>query len=186
MTLAVSEEMMNASCSVRSPIRLAELFPPEAILVGLSCGTKRAVIEGLVRHAVSLGSVPRGAEAELVASVLDRETKGSTALGNGVAFPHCRSPHVERFVGVAGFFWPGVPFDAVDAEPVDNVFLVLAPMAPKEQFADALGRLLLVGQDKRLRRFLSGCRTAQRITSFLSEVDQSQLTRRHHLGQTPP
>jgi nitrogen PTS system EIIA component len=163
---------MNTVTIVRSAFKLAEVFPPEAILVGIEGRTKVKVIEKLVRHAVALEYVPQSAEEALVRFCREREEMGTTALGNGIAFPHCRSSFAARFVGVAGLLNSRIPFDAVDAEPVDSVFLVLAPRDQRERFFEILGRLVAIGRDKSLGVLLRGCRTAEHVSSFLQELDQ--------------
>ena len=156
----------------RFSVKLAEIFPPEAILVGLEGRTKVKVIEKLVRHAVALDYVPQSAEEALVRFCREREEMGTTALGNGTAFPHCRSSFAARFVGVAGLLNSRIPFDAVDAEPVDSVFLVLAPAISGNDSSEILGRLVAIGRDKSLGVLLRGCRTAEHFSSFLQELDQ--------------
>lgn len=169
----------------RSPLMLAEIFPPEAILMGIEDRSKESVIEHLVRHAVALGHVPNSAEGALVRSIQDRERLGTTALGNGISFPHCRSRFAERFVGVAGFLTSRIPFDALDAEPVDSVFLILAPEDQRERFLEILGRLVAIGRDKSLGVLLRGCRTPNHVSSFLQELDQQDLNGPEGLRRNP-
>lgn len=164
---------MSSVSATRAPMRLAEIFPPEAILMDLGHTSKASVIEHLVGHAAALGHVPWTAKDALVRLVLEREGLGTTALGNGIAFPHCKSGFTERFVGVAGFLSPAIPFDAVDAEAVDSVFLILAPRERQERFLDILARLVAIGRDKSLGLLLRGCRTPEHVASFLQELDQS-------------
>ena len=163
--------MSTLTVACRS-VKLAEIFAPEAILVGMEGRTKVKVIEKLIRHAAELDYVPQSAEKALVRFCREREEMGTTALGNGIAFPHCRSSFAEHFVGVAGFLNSRIPFDAVDAEPVDCVFLVLAPSDQRERFFEVLGRLVAIGRDKSLGVLLRGCRTAEHVSSFLEELDQ--------------
>src|SRR5262249_20841797 len=146
--------MMHPAGTDRAQVRLAELFPPAAIRVGLESQAKAAVIAELVRHAVVLGHLPAKAERLVVDTILDGEDLGSTALGNGIAFPHCQWGSLERFVGVAGLLDRGIPFDARDGEPVDSIFLTLAPPDDPEQHVDVLGRLVAIGRDKGLRLLL--------------------------------
>jgi PTS system nitrogen regulatory IIA component len=155
-----------------APAGLVEVFPPEAILFGLRGRTEHAVIAELVRHAVALRRIPAWAEEDVAGQVEERERLGSTALGNGIAFPHCRSAQTERFVGIAGFSPVGIPFRALDGEPVDTVFLLLAPPDHPKEFFDILGRMVAIGRDRSLRLLLRGCRTAEHVSSFLRELDQ--------------
>ncbi len=171
-----------------SPVKLAEIFPPDAILMGLEVRNKVNVIEKMVRHAVARGDVLQTAEDGLVSLFHEREKLGTTALGNGIVFPHCESSFTKRFVGVAGFLSSPIPFDAVDGEPVDSVFLVLAPPDRRERFLQILGRLVTFGRDRRLRVLLRGCRTVEHVSCFLQELDQPDLgdPRGAGIDQGPP
>ncbi len=163
---------MDAACLIRSPLRLAELFPPEAIRVGLEEHSKFAVIEALVRHAVRLGYLRRQEERRIIDTILAREDLASTGLGQGLAMPHCQWESLDRIIGVAGLLHHGIPFDANDGEPVDGVFLVLAPADDPGQSFDILGRLVAVGRNKSLRLLLRECRTAEQVSAFLDKIDQ--------------
>jgi PTS system nitrogen regulatory IIA component len=164
---------MQTSRSLSAPIGLAEIFPPQAIVLGLVQRTKRGVVEELVHHLVELGNLAAAEEKTVVESVLAREKMGSTALGNGIAFPHCRSSITERFVGVLGLEPRGVPFDALDGEPVHSIFLLLAPLDGREKHYEVLGRITAIGRDKSRRVQLRGCRTAAAVHDILQELDRS-------------
>lgn len=164
---------MQATRSVSARIGLAEIFPPEAIVVGLVQRTKRGVVEEMVHHLVELGQLTEGNEKSVVASVLAREKMGSTALGNGIAFPHCRSSVTQKFTGVLGLDPRGISFDAVDGESVHSIFLLLAPLDGREKHYEILGRITAIGKDKGRRLKLRGCRTAESVYDFLQELDRS-------------
>jgi PTS system nitrogen regulatory IIA component len=163
---------MDAACAVRGPLRLAELFPPEAIRVGLEHRSKTDVIKALVHHAVDLGYIPLHEEQLIVDTLLKREGLASTGLVHGLALPHCQWRSLDRVVGVAGLLQRGIAFDALDGEPVDGIFLTLAPADHPEMYVDVLGRLLAVGRNKSLRLLLRACRTSEQVTAFLHTVDQ--------------
>jgi PTS system nitrogen regulatory IIA component len=107
----------------------------------------------------------------VVQSILAREQLGSTALGKGIAVPHCRSSRTEKFVGVLGVEPRGVPFDALDGDPVYSIFLLLAPLDGRERHYEVLGRITAIGRDATLRLQLRGCRTAEAAYNFLLELD---------------
>jgi nitrogen PTS system EIIA component len=174
---------MGPACTVRAPVKLTELFRPEAIRVGLEHGTRSAVIAELVRHAVALGYLRRQDEGPLLGTILEREDLGSTALGHGLALPHCQWRSLDRFTGVVGLLRQGIPFDAWDGEPVDSVFLILAPPDGAEQSFDVLGRLVAIGRSKSLRLLLRGCRTAEQVSAFLDEIDRPVAGRLDELAR---
>lgn len=163
---------MNRAGAADPPVKLAELFPPESVRVGLDQPTKPGVIEALVHHAVGLGQLPLDAERPIVEAILAREHVGSTALGHGIAIPHCRWRSLDHLVGVVGLLRRPIPFDASDGEPVDRVFLTLAPADGPEQSFDAMGRLFSIGRNKSLRLLLRGCQTAEQLAELLEEIDQ--------------
>lgn len=163
---------MNAMSAILSPVRLTELFPSAAVHVGLESYSKSDVIAKLVHHAADIGQLSRRAEEPIVGAILAREQLGSTALGHGIAFPHCPWRSLDRFVGVVGLFHRGVPFDAIDGEPVNSIFLTISPPDASVQSFDVLGRLVALGRNESLRRMLHGCRTSEEVTAFLAGFDQ--------------
>jgi nitrogen PTS system EIIA component len=174
---------MNRIRNLSSPVKLTELFPPEAIRVGLEQHSKSSVIVELGHHAVALGYLGRQEEGPIVSAIMEREDLGSTALGYGIALPHCQWRSLERSVGVVGLLHRGIPFDATDGEPVDKVFLTLAPSASPNNSIDVLGRLVAIGRDKSLRLLLGGCETAEHVSAFLDELDQPVAGRLDELAR---
>jgi mannitol/fructose-specific phosphotransferase system IIA component (Ntr-type) len=163
---------MHAARAVCAPLRLAQLFPPEAIRVGLAQRSKSAVIEALVQHAVLLGYLDGREERRVIDRLLRREDLASTALGQGFAVPHCQWDSLERPIGVAALLHQAIPFGAADGTPVDGVFLTLAPARHAELSLDVLGRLFALGRNQSLRLLLRECRTAEQVVALLDGLDQ--------------
>jgi len=167
---------MLASTSPPLTTDLADIFPAEAILIGLQHRAKAGVIAELVQRLVETGRIAREAEQSLIDTIVAREKMGSTALGNGVAFPHCRSSATESFVGAIGIDFNGVSFNAVDNAPVQVVFLLIGPLTNREQHFEVLARIDSIGRNKAIRLQLAGCRSAERVNSVLRECDLDRLT----------
>lgn len=164
---------MPGTSAAPMSIALAEIFRPEAIVIGLKNRTKSGTIAELVHRLVGLGQVREEDEKNLVESILAREKLGSTALYDGIAFPHCRSPIGERFVGVLGIEPEGVAFDAVHGGLVRCFFLFLAPRERRQELYEVLGRITAIGRDKSRRAQLRGCLTAEAAHRLLQELDRS-------------
>lgn len=162
---------MTKANTVGATTKLAQIFPPEAIVVGLEDRSKPAVIAALVHRLATLGSIPSQEEEGLVQEIMRRESLGTTALGNGVAFPHVRTRLAERILGVLGLERGGLSFDSLDGSPVFGVFLLVAPEAATNEYFEVLGRITAIGKDKSLRLQLRGCRTAQAVWQFLQGLD---------------
>jgi mannitol/fructose-specific phosphotransferase system IIA component (Ntr-type) len=163
---------MQATSAAKISVGLAEIFPPEAIVVGLKSRTKKGAIAELVRHLVGLGHIKEVEEGAVRDSILAREKRASTALYDGIAFPNCRSNCTERFVGVLGIEPEGIPFDAVGGGTVHSVFLFLAPLELRQELYEVLGRIMAIGRNKSIRVQLRGCRTAEAAHHFLQELDR--------------
>jgi PTS system nitrogen regulatory IIA component len=71
-------------------------------------------------------------------AVLNREELGSTGIGGGVAIPHARLAGLNRPFGMLARLDQPIEFYAVDGEPVDLVFLLLAPTGPAGDQLNAL------------------------------------------------
>jgi PTS system nitrogen regulatory IIA component len=98
-------------------------LPPAHVTIGLKVAGKAALLEALARLAAPAAGL---APAELARLLAAREALGSTGVGGGIALPHARVPGL---VGVTGRFLrlaKPIGFDAVDAAPVDLVFLLLS------------------------------------------------------------
>lgn len=164
---------MNSIVTGFRSVRLADVFPPEAVITELDKLPKHFVIEKLVHHLVSNRQVMAEEESTLLEQILVREKLGTTAVGNGIAVPNCLSPLTDRFRGVLGSCQKGIDFNAVDGERVRTVFLVVGPPHRREEHFELLGRIAAIGRDKCLRMQLLGCPTAQAISHFLCELDRS-------------
>jgi nitrogen PTS system EIIA component len=162
---------MTATNGAERTIELARIFPPEAVVMGLDKTSKEGAIAGLVQRLVALERIPAEEEQNLVQAIMTREVLGTTALGNGVAFPHVRTKLTARLVGALGLHRSGLDFDSLDGSPVYGVFLLLAPESVTQEYFDVLGRIAAIGKDKSLRLQLRGCRSAETVHRFFQLLD---------------
>ena len=79
--------------------------------------------------------------SEVYNSLLARERLGSTALGDGIAIPHCRISNCDAAIGTLITLDQGIEFDAPDDEPVDILFLLLVPEQANQEHLDILAGL---------------------------------------------
>ena len=87
--------------------------------------------ERALRSVVSVLPLPEGIDREfLLRLLLAREASASTAVGDGVAFPHVRNPillHVTRPMITLSFLEKPVDFAALDGKPVYVLFSLISP-----------------------------------------------------------
>jgi PTS system nitrogen regulatory IIA component len=106
---------------------LAALTRPELIFPDLAATDREEVLRELADRVAAAGAV-RDA-ADLLGRLREREQLGSTAIGGGVAIPHCKlgTSAAGRGVLAVGIARAGVPFGAADGKPVRLFFLVVSP-----------------------------------------------------------
>ena len=105
-------------------MQLSDFLDFDAIKPAMPGGSKRSLLQQLSNLAGQRLGVPPPA---ILASLAEREKLGSTGFGQGVAIPHGKMSGLKQIVGVFARLAEPVDFDAADGEPVDIVFLLLAP-----------------------------------------------------------
>ena len=68
-----------------------------------------------------------GLDGTLLERLLKREEMGTTAIGKGVAVPHCRAKGIRTPALLLGLSADGVAFEAVDGKPSCVFFLLVSP-----------------------------------------------------------
>ncbi|HMQ57793.1 MAG TPA: PTS IIA-like nitrogen regulatory protein PtsN [Rhizobiaceae bacterium] len=125
-------------------MELHDILGYDAVLPRLKASSKRQLLQILAERAAVLTG---HGEREIFDSLLQRERLGSTGVGNGVAIPHTKLKALNRLVGVFARLETPVDFDAVDDQPVDLVFLLLAPESAGADHLKALARIARVFRD---------------------------------------
>src|ERR687883_307724 len=115
---------MSCMTPIRSMMPLLEFFSPEAVLPALRVGGKKQALHELAAHAARL----TGLEERLIyETLLQRERLGSTGIGEGIAIPHGKLSGLSGLFGLLARFERPIDFEALDGQPVDLAFLLLAP-----------------------------------------------------------
>ena len=122
---------------------ITDLVAPEAILPALKVNSKKQALQELAARAASLTGQNERAVFEVL---LQREKLGTTAVGYGVAIPHGKLPKLEKLFGLFARLERPIDFESMDGQPVDLVFLLLAPEGAG---ADHLKALALVSRTMR-------------------------------------
>ena len=102
-------------------------------------------------------------------ALLSREKLGSTALGGGIAIPHCRIPECTDAAGCLITLAEGIEFNAPDGLPVDVVFVLLVPTQATEQHLNILAQLATAFSKPDLRLALLSASSGNRAWSVLTE-----------------
>ena len=119
-------------------MELGDLISPEAIYPSLKAKTKKQALQELAHRAAGLTGLE---ERKIFDTLMQREGVGSTGVGRGIAIPHGRMPALRKIVTVFVRLDEAIDFDALDGEPVDLIFLLLAPEHAGADHLKALARI---------------------------------------------
>src|SRR6202051_4860276 len=144
---------------------LTDLVAPNAILPALKVNNKKQAIQELSARAAELTGQSERAILEIL---LQREKLGSTAVGNGVAIPHGKLPKLGHLCGLFARLERPIDFEALDSQPVDLIFLLLAPEAAGADHLKALARIARLLRDPEVSRKLRESRDADAIYAVLA------------------
>lgn len=120
---------------------------PEHVVLGLAATNKAALLDALARRIAPAADL---AASAIVTALAAREQLGSTGLGRGFALPHARLAGLSRAVGLFARLAAPVAFEAIDAAPVDLVFLLLTPSEPGGGHLTALATISRRLRDERV------------------------------------
>lgn len=120
-------------------MEISDLLTVDRVLLGLRVRDKDHLLRTLAERAKALGAaVPAGL---IVGALRRREALGSTGLGRGFALPHASIDGLPDYFGLFVRLAQPIEFDAIDREPVDLVFLLLAPVAAGSAHVSALAAI---------------------------------------------
>lgn len=148
---------------------LEGLLSAEGVIPNLKARCKREILSALADKAAALVGAPA---EEIRLKLQEREQLGSTGVGNGVAIPHGKIEGLASVIGVLARLDTPVDFDAVDDQPVDLVFLLLAPANATAAHLKALAKVSRLLRDEDARQALRGADTAEAL--FAIAVDPAR------------
>lgn len=129
---------------------LADLLVPDGIIPSLKATCKKQVLQELSKRAAELTDLDARTIYE---TLLQRERLGSTGLGRGIAIPHVKFRSLNKIVCIFARLEEAIDFDSHDGDPVDIVFLLLAPEHASGDHLKALARISrLVREPETLER----------------------------------
>ena len=146
---------------------MIDLIPPDNIIPVLRANTKRQVLQGMAQRASGKLSVDERVIFEIL---LERERLGTTGVGYGVAVPHGKLLAIDRIHGLFARLERPVPFDAIDGQPVDLVFTLLAPVQSGASHLKALAKVSRFLRDAGMCAKLRGADGVDALYALLSGI----------------
>ena len=144
---------------------LTDLVAPNAIIPALKVNAKKQVLQELAGKAAELSGQ---SERTIFEILQQREKLGSTGVGSGIAIPHGKLPRLAKLFGLFARLERPVDFEALDGQPVDRVFLLLAPETAGADHLKALARVARLLRDADVARKLRHSRDAEALYAVLA------------------
>lgn len=105
-------------------MKLSEMLNPSLVLIPLNGNTREEIFKEIEAHLLKNKLIKKNEPiGELL---LKREELGSTAVGKGVAIPHCKTSDIKETLLTIGIKKEGLFFPSPDGEPVKLLFFVLS------------------------------------------------------------
>lgn len=158
-------------------LKLSKIVAPGAIVPRLVSTQRDEAIAELIGALISAGAADARLRDELVARVLEREKRGSTGFGKGIAVPHVKHRSVKGMAAAVGLSPSGVDFNALDRQPVYSIFLLLSPEHDPEQHLKAMEVIFNSLSNETFRRFLRQAQSVQDVVALLEEADGQPMRR---------
>lgn len=158
-------------------MKLSEIIARDAIVPSLVGTEREDVIRELIGALVQAGAVSREMEQEILNAVLQRERKGSTGFGKGVAIPHVKHSSVKELTAAIGISQQGIEFSALDRQPVYSVFLLMSPADDPEAHLRAMEVIFKNLSQDNFRRFLRQASSVEDVWTLLEDADNQTLHR---------
>ena len=147
-------------------MEVVELLAQDGVVANLKAGSKKQALQELSARAATLtGLQPR----QIFDVLLERERLGTTGVGQGIAIPHGKLRELDRLYGLFARLETPIDFDAIDDEPVDLIFLLLAPETAGADHLKALARISRLLRDQEFCRKLRGSAEADALYALLTE-----------------
>lgn len=145
---------------------LSDLISADAVIPALKATSKKQVIQKLAEKAAELTGLD---ERQIFDTLLQREKLGSTGVGGGIAIPHGKLPSLDHIVGMFARLPQPIDFEALDDQPVDLVFLLLAPEGAGADHLKALARIARLIREPSVAAKLRASTSQDALYSILND-----------------
>ncbi|MDE1172373.1 MAG: PTS IIA-like nitrogen regulatory protein PtsN [Parvibaculaceae bacterium] len=149
---------------------LQELLSPDAVITSLKVTCKKQALQELAARAAELTGI---SEREIFERLLERERLGSTGVGQGIAIPHGKLDELTRLYGVFARLDTPIDFESIDEEPVDLIFLLLAPKNAGADHLKALARVSRILRNKSIVEKLRATHDKAALYAIMTEPSAS-------------
>lgn len=153
-------------------MKIHEVLHRGAIKIGLEATEKENVLKELVGVLAGIRNI--GDQKAIVKALIERESLGSTGIGQGIAIPHGKTDKVNELVAVMGISQKGVNFDALDGEPVYIFFLLVTPKDASGPHLKALAQISRLLRDSYFCELIRRCKTPAEVHDLIKNEEDKK------------
>ena len=146
-------------------MELSELISSKSIIATLKVGSKKQALQELSQIAEEITGV---SSRDIFGTVLQRERLGSTGVGQGIAIPHGKLEGLDKLFAIFARLETPISYDSMDDQPVDLIFLLLAPESAGADHLKALARISRTLRDPSITEKLRNSDSSKAIYSILT------------------
>ena len=150
-------------------MEIQDILTEQYVVTSLRATSKKQALSELARLAADKTGLT---EREIFDVLLERERLGTTGVGDGIAIPHGKLPELDKLFGCFARLETPVEFDSTDNQPVDLVFLLLAPESAGADHLKALARISRVLRDSLHCDKLRTAPSPDKIYTLLTQAHQ--------------
>ncbi len=151
-------------------MEITDLITPQSVVPQLRAANKRQALQELSKRAAAMTGVH---ERMIYDVLIERERLGTTGIGMGIGIPHGKLPGLRKLYGIFARLERPIPFEAIDDQPVDLIFLLLAPETAGADHLKALARVSRLLRDRAVCDKLRGTDNADALYALLTDFTAS-------------
>jgi len=148
-------------------LEISDLITPATVIPALKVTSKKQALQELSRLSAEVTDLDERTVFEIL---VERERLGTTGVGAGVAIPHGKHAGLDRLYGLFARLEQAVNYDSIDEQPVDLIFLLLAPEAAGADHLKALARVSRKLRDRDTCEKLRGSDSADALYALLTDT----------------
>jgi len=154
-------------------LRLSNIISDKTILLGIKAQSKSEALQEMVSFLEKNKLINRA--DEVIEKLEQREALGTTALGEGVAIPHCKVKWVTNPIVLVGIARQGVPFGAPDGHLVNIFFLLITSLEDPTLNLQILAMIAqLIKKSPELKEKLLQAKSPAEVREIIKRQEEKQ------------
>lgn len=153
-------------------VKILDLIDPQCIKLELKSRKKKELVKEMVDLLFQAGKIKEKEKVE--ESMMEREKKGSSGIGEGVAIPHIMSSKVSQTLMAFGQSKKGINFASIDGKPIYLVFLLVGPASDAMLHLKILAKLCRFLHNSLFKQALLKANSREEIIQAFTEEEKRE------------